>query len=103
MLKATAGTRSPLELWPGPLRLLVLRVDEDETGRRFADMSVKEGEGPVQTLRVSRGEEIHVGGRRFRIEKISDDGEGQVDFEQIRTAEAPSPRKPSPRKRRSGA
>lgn len=86
MLRAVATTRSPLELWPGPVRLLVLRVEDGEGGL-VADMSSAVGSsesGPEQ-FAVRAGGTFAVAGRMFRVSGVHTGGQlgDRVEFEEV--------------------
>lgn len=85
MLRAIATTRSPLELWPGPIRMLVLKV-EDGGGTLRADMSASSGDGPLAQLSARAGREFEVAGRKFRVTAVHTGGSlgDRVEFEEVR-------------------
>jgi hypothetical protein len=91
MLSAVATSRSPLELWPGPIRLLVLRV-VDEDGRLYADLSAATGPlvdgvvGELVQLRVRAGDRFELSGRTFAVSGVHTGGVlgERIEFTEVR-------------------
>lgn len=86
MLKAVVGARAPLELWPGPWRMLLIGVSDDD-GMLKASVSVGGPEGTLDVLSVMAGDEIRFDRRRFKVTAAHMEGlhGDRIDLEEIRT------------------